>query len=123
MWRRRRGPDYSRVHVEVAPGRKKLAALIPAAALGDRPGPVLFYAEARDAEGNPVARAGTEEEPFEVALAEAPGRKSKLGWWMLAIGGAAAVAGGVVAAILLSRDDSGGKVVPPDTARLTVIFR
>lgn len=123
MWRRRRGPDYSRVLVDVKPGQRKLSAMIPAAAVGDKPGPVLFFAEARDGEGKPLARAGSEEEPFEVVLAPAKGKSRRLGWWLLAIGGAAAVAGGVIAAVLLSRDDGSGNTVPPDTAHLTVILR
>ncbi len=122
-WRRRRGPDYSRIRVDLKPDQTKISAVIPGATIGDKAGRLAFYVEARDAKGQPLTSAGTEEDPYEVILRRATKPKSRVGWWLLAAGGAAAVAGGVVAAVLLTRDDGPSQPVPPDTARLTVILR
>ena len=123
LWRRRRGPDYSRIQIKREPGQSRLEAVIPAAALGDQPGPLTFFVEARDAKGKPLATAGTEEDPYEVMLRQPEKPKSRTAWWLVIGGAATAVAGGVLAAVLLTRDSGGGSPVPPSTARLTVILK
>ena len=113
-WRRRGGADYSTITVKRTDKQAKLRATIPGITIGEKPGTLAYYVEARNKQGQPVASAGSEFEPLEILLTEAaekPG-KSKWGWWALAIGGGvAAVAGGIVAAVLLTR---GGSPVPPN---------
>jgi hypothetical protein len=123
-WRRRKGPDYSTIQLSHKPGAKQTQGVIPAAVVGDEPGKLTFFVEARDKSGRRLATAGTPDDPYEVTLQKPTHDKEKgggKGWWWLAIGGGvAAVAGGVIAAVLLTRDSSGG---PSDTAALTVIVQ
>lgn len=116
-WRRYKGPDYSTIHLRPRPGKERLAATIPAQEVGAEPGRVLYYVEARDADGNVLARDGDEEQPRGVDIGGAGGaaaaggaaRKSRRWlWWTLGAGGAAALAGGVIAAVLLGVGGGGG---------------
>lgn len=128
-WRRYKGPDYSTIHLRPAPGKERLAATIPAQEVGAEPGRVLYYVEARDADGNVLARDGDEEEPRGVDLVRsgAPataggtaGRSRRWLWWTVGAGGAVALAGGVIAAVLLGGGGGGG---PGANADVTIAIQ
>lgn len=122
QWRRRGGPDYSKLKLDFKPGAEAAEAILPTAMIGDKAGLLVYYVEAHDSAGRTIARSGTEEDPFEVTLYQAKKKGSnKVGWWLLGAGGVLAVAGGVVAAILLSSGES--NTTPPGSAELTVRLR
>jgi len=123
QWRRKqKGGAYSAIRPKFSAGTDRVTAIIPAGLVGDKPGTLTYYVEARDAKGKVVATAGDDLDPRKITLAPPKGgTKSKLTWWLVGIGSAAAVAGGVVAAVLLINADDDGR--PPDTADLTVIIK
>ena len=122
-WRRHKTADYSTIRLKYKKGTKELRAGIPAAALGEKTGKILFYVEARDSYGRRVASSGTEDDPREVLLRQPEGKLSTLSWWLIGAGGAAAVAGGIIAAILLTRGAKADTGPGPGLVDLTVVLR
>lgn len=120
-WRLRRGFEYSTIRLDHKPGASSIKGRIPATTSGSKSSELFYYVEVRDGEGRLIAHAGSEEEPRSVKLQAAKPKRSRLRWWLAAIGGAAVVAGGIVTAVLLTRD--GPVAQPPGTADVTVILR
>lgn len=120
-WRRRRGPEYSKIKLEYVPGAKEISGTIPAAALTGQGGNVVYYVEARDATGKTLATDGSEDDPHQVVLSD--GQKKKKGtpnwvWWTVGVGGGvAAVAVAVLTGVLIANSGNGG-----DSANLTVVI-
>ncbi|MBK8479916.1 MAG: tetratricopeptide repeat protein [Proteobacteria bacterium] len=116
-WRRYKGPDYSTIHLRARPGQERLEATIPAQDLGTEAGRILYYVEARDADGNVLARDGDDEQPRGVDVGASGGPAAAAGsartsrrwlWWAAGAGGVVALAGGVIAAVVLAGGGGGG---------------
>ncbi|MCA9666875.1 MAG: tetratricopeptide repeat protein [Myxococcales bacterium] len=121
-WRVKGGPDFSTIKLKYDKATPKAEGTIPALETGKK-GVLTYYVEARGMRGNVLARAGSEDEPYEIAIVTDKGGSSNVGWWLLGIGGGLAVAGGIVAAILLTRGDSGPAPPPAGQTDITVLIK
>jgi hypothetical protein len=114
QYRRRGGAGWSRVEAARS-GAGAFAATIPGMQV--EPPALEYFAEARDAAGAIVARAGSAEAPLTVDVRSRPPRPIYAKWWFWTAVGAGAVVTAVLVGVLASQ---GG---PSGPATVTVIPR
>lgn len=121
-WRHRGDAKYSNIKLDFVPGTPTLAGKIPVSAMGTDAGQILFFVEARAANGKVLGTDGAEDDPQSVMIVDngygKKKEKSTWHWWALGIGGGAAViAGAVLAGVMLSKSGGGN-----DNPKLTIVI-